>query len=252
MLNGFDAMIEIKLFKEQNLKGYSLIEGFPGIGLVGPMAASYMIEKLEMEYIGYIASDQFPPIAVVHNGQPMHTARLYADRKNKLIVVFSEFTIPSNMVYPLGSEIISFIREYSIARLISIGGMPTQKQQNVPYIISSDAATIKKAASQGIKQIREGVIAGVSAVLLTTASTFDIPTINMLVEVNPAIMNPKYAETAIQGLNKLIGIDIDLNELEKEAKEVEAKVREIMTKASASKEHYQKQAGEDAGQSMYA
>ena len=77
-------MIEIKLFKEQNLKGYSLIEGFPGIGLVGPMAASYMIEKLGMEYVGYIASDLFPPIAVVHDGQPMHTARIYADKKNKL------------------------------------------------------------------------------------------------------------------------------------------------------------------------
>jgi uncharacterized protein len=245
-------MIEIKLFKEQNLKGYSLIEGFPGIGLVGPMAASYMIEKLEMDYIGYIASDLFPPLAVVHDGQPMHTARIYADKKNKLVVVFSEFTIPSNAVYQTGSELISFMREYGINRLISIGGMPTQKQSNVPYIISSDADMIKKASGQGIKQIKEGVIAGVSAVLLISATELGIRTINLLIEVNPMIMNPKYAETAIQGLNKLIGIDIDLNELEKEAREVEAKVREIMSKAKDTKEHYQKQAGEDAGQSMYA
>ena len=144
------------------------------------------------------------------------------------------------------------MREYGITRLISIGGMPTQKQSNVPYIISSDPDMVKKAASQGIKQIKEGVIAGVSAVLLISAREFDLRTINLLVEVNPMIMNPKYAETAIQGLNKLIGIDIDLNELEKEAKEVESKVREIMSKAKDTKEHYQKQAGEDAGQSMYA
>jgi uncharacterized protein len=245
-------MIEIKLFKEQNLKGYSLIEGFPGIGLVGPMAASYMIEKLGMEYVGHIASDLFPPLAVVHDGQPMHTARIYADKKNKLLVVFSEFTIPSNAVYQTGSELMSFMREYGISRLISIGGMPTQKQSNVPYIISSDQEMVKKAAAQGIKQIKEGVIAGVSAVLLISAREFNLKTINLLVEVNPMIMNPKYAETAIQGLNKLIGIDIDLNELEKEAKEVESKVREIMSKAKDTKEHYQKQAGEDAGQSMYA
>ena len=42
-------MIEIKLFKNYNLSGYTLIDAFPGIGLVGPMAGSYMIEKLEME-----------------------------------------------------------------------------------------------------------------------------------------------------------------------------------------------------------
>ena len=245
-------MIEIRLFKEQNLKGYSLIEGFPGIGLVGPMAASYMIEKLGMEYIGYIASDLFPPIAAVHDGQPMHTARIYADKKNKLVVVFSEFTVPSSAVYQTGSELVSFMRKYGITRLISIGGMPTQKQGDVPFIISPDPAMAKKAASQGIKQIREGVIAGVSAVLQISAREFGISTADLLVEVNPEIMNPKYAETAIQGLNKLIGIQIDLSELETESKEVESKVREIMKKAKDSKEHYQKQAGEETGPSMYA
>ena len=58
-------MIEIRLFKDQNLKGYTFIEGFPGAGLVVPMASSYMIEKLGMEYVGYLNSDMFPPIAAV-------------------------------------------------------------------------------------------------------------------------------------------------------------------------------------------
>ena len=31
-------MIEIKLFKDYNLKNYTLIDAFPGVGLVGPMA----------------------------------------------------------------------------------------------------------------------------------------------------------------------------------------------------------------------
>jgi len=245
-------MINIRLFKEQNLKGYSLIEGFPGIGLVGPMAASYMIEKLEMEYIGYIDSDLFPPITAVHDGMPMHTSRIYLDSKNKLVVVLSEFTIPSSAVYQLGNELLSFIRKYGIAKIISIGGMPAVKQGNTPYIISSDSSTIKKASSQGIKQIKEGVIAGVSAVLMNLAIEFNIPTTNLLVEINPAIMNPKYAEIAIQGISKITGVEIDLRDLEKESKEVEAKVREMLKKTKDSRYHYQKQAGEETGPSMYA
>ncbi|VVB77368.1 PAC2 family protein [uncultured archaeon] len=247
-------MIAIKLFKEQNLKGYTLIEGFPGIGLVGPMAASYMIEKLGMDYIGYVASDFFPPIAAVHEGTPMHTARISKDAKNKLGIIFSEFTIPTNAVYQLGDETISFIRKYGLQRVISIGGMPSSKQDEVPYVITSDPALLKKASAQGIKQIKEGVIAGVSAVLLTSAVELGIPTMNLLVQVNPEIMNPKYAETAIQGLHKLIGLEIDLSELQKETKEVEAKVRELLKKAKDSKERYQKQAGEtdSSGPSMYA
>ncbi len=233
-------MIEIVLHSEVNLKGYTLIEGFPGAGLVGPMAASYMIEKLGMSSIGHIESDLFPPIAAVHDGVPMHTARLYMDTKNKLVVVLSEFTIPQNVVYQLANELLSFIRKTGISRVVSIGGMPAQKQSDITYIISSDPETVKKATKEGLKPVREGVIAGVSALLITGAREFKIPMTNLLVEVDPAVMDPKYAEIAIQGLQKLMNIDIDLQDLEKEAKEVESRVRDMMKQAKTSREHYSK------------
>lgn len=232
-----DAMIQIRILEDINLKGYTFIEGFPGAGLVGPMAASYMIEKLDMKDIGYIDSDLFPPIAAVHDGLPMHTVRLYADAKNKMLIVLSEFTIPQSVIYQLSAEILSFIRKSGMSKIISIGGMPSPKQTGVAYIISSDPETTKKAMKQGIKPITEGVIAGVSALLVMGANELKIPTVNLLVEVNPVIMDPKYAETAIEGLSKITGIKIDLSDLEKEAKEVEARVRDIMKKAKDSHEH---------------
>jgi uncharacterized protein len=245
-------MIQIRIFEEMNMKGYTLIEGFPGAGLVGPMAASYMIEKLDMKYIGYIESDLFPPIAAVHNGMPMYTVRIYANTKNKLIVVISEFTIPQNVIYQLAEELLSFIRKSGIVKIISIGGMPAQKQSGNAYIISSDMEMIKKAAKEGIKPVKEGVIAGVSALLITGASDLHIPTMNILVEVNPIIMDPKYAEIAIESLRKLTGIEIDLSELEEEAKEVESRVRDIIKKAKDSHEHYNKAAEEASGPPAYA
>ncbi|MGC8676479.1 MAG: proteasome assembly chaperone family protein [Candidatus Micrarchaeia archaeon] len=235
-------MLEIKLFQEKNLKGYTLIEGFPGAGLVGPMAASYIIEKLNMDYIGYIDSDLFPPITAVHDGVPMFTARLYADQKNKLAVVLSEFTIPTNAVHALGLELLSFSRKYGIAKIISIGGMPSQQQSGNAYVIASQKELADKAIKLGIKPIEEGVIAGVSAILLTGAVQLDIPMLDILVEVNPEIMDPKYAEIAIGALNKLLNISIDLTELEKETKEVEAKVREILKKTKETHDHYNKAA----------
>ena len=231
-------MIEIKLFDEVNLKGFTLIEGFPGAGLVGPMAASYMIEKLGMKYIGYIESDLFPPIAAVHDGVPMHTARIYVDVKNKLVVTLSEFTIPQSVIYQLANELLSFIRKNGIKGIISIGGMPSQKQSDSAFVISSDPDISKNAIKQGLKPVREGVIAGVSALLITNAKDLEIPTTNLLVEVNPVLMDPKYAETAIEGLQKLIGLKIDLSELEDEAKEVESRVRDMLKKAKDSHAHY--------------
>jgi uncharacterized protein len=233
-------MMQIKIFDDASLKGYSFIEGFPGAGLVGPMAASYMIEKLKMKYIGYMQSDLFPPIAAVHSGVPMPTVRLYADRSNKIVVILSEFTIPQNAIYQMSEELLSFVRKCGMSKIISIGGMPSPKQSGTAFVIASDAEVAKKAAKQGMNPIKEGVIAGVSALLVTGAKELKIPTVNLLVEVNPVIMDPKYAETAIGALNKLTGLEIDLSELKKEAKEVESRVREIMKKAKDSHEHLNK------------
>ncbi len=245
-------MMQIRITDDINLKGYTFIEGFPGAGLVGPMAASYMIEKLDMKCIGYIDSDLFPPIAAVHDGEPMHTVRLYVDSKDKLIIVLSEFTIPQAVIFQLSGEILSFIRKSGMNRIISIGGMPSQKQSGAAYIISSDPEITKKAVKLGMKPITEGVIAGVSALLVMGANELKIPTVNLLVEVNPVIMDPKYAETAIEGLNKIIGIKIDLSDLEKEAKEVEARVKDIMKKAKDSHEHTGTPAEDMSGPPSYA
>ncbi len=244
-------MIQITLFKDYDLKDYTLIEAFPGIGLVASMTGSYIIEKLEMEYIGYIDSDLFPPIAAIHNDTPMFPSRIYKNDKFKLLVVVSEFTIPQEAIYQLSNELLAFLRKNRITRLISISGIPSQKPSDSLYILSLDAQTLKKADSAGIKHIKEGVVAGVSAVLLNYAPQYKITSLNLLVEVDPTIVDQKYAEIAIEGLNKLLDIKIDLTELKKEAEVVEAKLRELLKKTKDSHEHYNK-ATEAQGPSMYA
>ncbi len=244
-------MISIKLSKEYNLKGYSLIEAFPGAGLVGSMAGSYIIEKLKMEYIGHLESDLFPPIATIHNGVPMFPARLYKDDSSKVVLIISEFTVPPDAIYQLSMEVIAFVRKYGIAKIISISGMPSQKPSSNIYIASPDPAIIKKASSVGIKPIAEGVIAGIGAIIMTNADEYKIPMMDLLVEVSPSIMDPKYAELAIEGLNKLMNMNIDLDDLEKEAKLVETKIRSMSKKVKDTNESLEGTTP-DQGPSMYA
>ncbi len=58
----------VKIISERiRSKSPLVIEGFPGIGLVGNIACQHIIEELEMEYIGSIDSRYFPPLAVLFN-----------------------------------------------------------------------------------------------------------------------------------------------------------------------------------------
>jgi uncharacterized protein len=50
--------------KPISLENPIIVEGFPGIGLVGNIASQHLIDELDMEYIGSMESKYFPPIAV--------------------------------------------------------------------------------------------------------------------------------------------------------------------------------------------
>lgn len=245
-------MITLKLFQEAELSGYTLIEGFPGSGLVGSMTNSYMIDKLQMEYIGYIDSDSFLPVVAIHGNKPMYPVRIYMDSKYKLVLVIAEFTIPVPVMSKLTDEILDFVRKHSISQIISIGGMPSQKLEDKAFAITSDEQMLKKLKTLGIDTVEEGVIAGVSALLLLKAAPLKVPVVDLLVPVNPQIMDPKYAEIAIMNLKKLVNITINTDELEEESKAVQAKVREMLKKAKYSHDELDKAGSEEIGPSMYA
>jgi len=245
-------MIEIKLFKQLDFKDYTLIEGFPGAGLVGPMTISYIIDKLQMQYIGYLQSETFPPLVSIHKGEAMPPIRVYCAEKEKLLTIFAEFAITIELVSEMSKTVYDFIRKNNITKIYSIGGIPAQGENDkTPFVISSDPAILKSAKDNGMKPVEEGVATGVSALLLMKASMDKLKDTNIMVPVQQNIIDPLYAEIAINGLNKLMNLNIDVAELDKEAKMVEAKIKTLVNKHKESLESHKK-AIDDTGPSMYA
>jgi predicted ATP-grasp superfamily ATP-dependent carboligase len=246
-------MIEIKMFKQVNLSGSTFIEGFPGAGLVGPMTISYIIDKLKLEYVGYLKSADFPPLVSIHKNQPMPPIRIYCgsgSKGEKIVTIFAEFAIPLELVAELSDAVYKFIKDNGISSIYSIGGIPVDKVTGNVFVLASTSKLLSTAQSSGLKPVGEGVATGVSAMLLID-STFDkLPDLNIMVPILPNTITPKYAEQAIASLGKFVKLNIDLGELEKEAQEVEAKIRDIISKhkeghATLKKDVY-------SGPSLYA
>jgi uncharacterized protein len=247
-------MINIKLVEKPNLKDYTFLEGFPGAGLVGPMAISYIIEKLKMDYIGYIESDQFPPLVAIHDNKPMPPIRIYYSEKNKIAAVLAEFAIPIETTYELTEKLYDFIKASGMSKIVSIGGIPSQPQhleEETVFAIASTDQLKKDVQKAGLNQVGEGVATGVSALLMLKAVMDGMKDINVLVPVDPNILDPKYAELAIISLNKLISLGVDVKELEKESQAVEAKIRDILKRNREAQESHKKATGE-SGPSAYA
>ncbi len=223
-------MIEIRMFKKVSMAGFTLIEGFPGAGLVGPMAISYIIDKLKLEYVGYLQSSSFPPLVSIHRNEPMPPIRVYCGRKEKIVTIFAEFSIPLELVSELSDTVYKFVKKAGIAGIYSIGGIPVEKLVSNSFAIASTGKLVSAAQAMGIKPITEGVATGVSALLLVDATMDKLPDMNIMVPILPGTVTPKYAQQAIESLGKFVKLNIDTRELEKEAQEVEARIRDIISK----------------------
>ena len=69
----------------------TMILGFAGIGLVGPIVANALIEQIpDITEIGFVTSEYLPPISVFYSGILKHPFRIYYSPQYNLIVGIAE------------------------------------------------------------------------------------------------------------------------------------------------------------------
>lgn len=232
--------VEIIETSKFDLKKPTLIEGFPGIGLVGTISASFIAEKLKMEQLGYLVSDKFPPITAVHNYAPLHPARIYKSKKHNLIVLFSEFVIPISIVHKLSHAIVEWSEKRKIKQIISLGGIGLKGEQDTVFGIASNSTLTKTLEKNGVKLIKEGATTGVSGVMLAECAARNIPAISLLAEAKPNYLDPRGAALVLDAVKKIVNLPIDTKELVKEADSIETKIKEIIDNAKDAQQHYEK------------
>jgi len=220
----------------RKLKKPLVILGFPGTGLVGSVAASQIVESLQMSFGGYISSSDFAPLAAIHDYKPMPAARLHYSDKSNVVVVISEMTIPVSSSLDMANRIYEFAKSIDASAIISLGGISLKEEKGEVYIVSSDQKSVKDIIARKIaKPIKEGATTGVTGLLLTKGTLEDFPVTTILAESSEEFLDPKAATNVIRVLTRITGIAISTASLEKEAKEMAKGLKEAVIKARVSK-----------------
>lgn len=235
-----DKNVEIIITNPQKIEGYTLVEGFPGIGLIGTIAVGYLAEKEKTENIGYIVSKKFPPMASIHKGKPLFPARIYVDHKHKIVLLFSEFVVPANTVYDIADSIITWAKENKIKRIISLAGMTSREESTKSeiYGIATTKEMGKDLGNKNVKIITEGVTTGVSGILMAKCTALKFPAISLLIETERGYPDPGAAAELLERLEKFLGYDIKTADLLTEAKEIEQKMKKMLSQIKMGKIRY--------------
>jgi len=235
-----EKKVTIKETKSVETTNPILIQGFPGMGMIGTISSAYLAEKLGMELVGEIESDYFPPISAIHDYKPVSPARIYASEKHDLIVLFSEFVIPAEVVYELTQTILDYAKAKKARAIYSLAGIATQQPPTAAiHGIASTPKMSELLKKNGIELIKEGATQGVSGLLIAECASESYPAANILAETQLP-MDPKAAASLLEKLSEIIGVPIDTVELRKEGNQIESKMKDAMEKIQALHQDYKR------------
>lgn len=232
--NQSEKLVKIVETKNVTLKGYTLIEGFPDLGLAGSIGARYLVDKLKFEQIGYLDSKEFLPMIRISEGVPMHPARIYADKKHKVAIVIAEQIMNNSIAPALAQELVLWIKKKGISRVISTSGVRIPDGKAV-YAFASNEKSKKAIHKNNIDLIDSGITSGVTALLMLALKDNDIEAFCIL---GNAKNNADYnaAAEVVKAICGLTKISIDIKPLLQEAKDLEASLAQHLKTIEETKE----------------
>jgi len=232
--------VQICDFEEIDLKNATVIAGFPSIGLVSTIAANYLIDALNLKQIGCVRSPEFPALSVVHTGEPLSPVRIYAGTHGadkKIVVFVSEFKPKPNLINSISETIMKWAEDKSCNLLISPEGMvvegkSTESETEVEaYAIGSTEHARTMLIEKKISQFKNGIIAGVSGVLLNIGKQNNFDVISILAEAHPNYPDAKAAAAAINVMALLMGVQINVTPLYEESERIEKQLQKFHKQA---------------------
>lgn len=227
--------LSIHLFGEVDLRGATVIDGFPSVGLVSTITANYLIDVLELPQVGIMDSPYFPTVSIVRNATPMYPVRIYAGKG--VCIFISEFQPAPKLIRPIADAILNFAMERGCTTIISPEGLVIESEGENPdvaiYALGSTETTRERLRKHNLPLFGNGIITGVSGVLLNLGKKNDFNAISILAEANPNYPDARAAAKVIEVINELLEhVDIDVKPLYTEAENIERTLRMMQKQAA--------------------
>jgi len=222
-------------------EGATMILGFAGIGLIGPIVTNQLIEQIpDAKEIGFVTSEYLPPIAVFYEGILKHPFRLFYTPMHNLIIGVCEVPFQvSNAYNDLSKTLCNWALNEDVKanEIVIFQGIPQRGIiDDYPVYFAAEYTMIEKLKNFGLKKVEKGIIVGPEATVLNEALTNRLNAFALFTPVLE-IPTPEGAAAIIEVLNEIYGLNVNTKSLIEEGKEIKAKMLELAQKT----QQYQQQ-----------
>jgi uncharacterized protein (TIGR00162 family) len=229
----------IKELVDVELKNPILIEGFPGLGMVGSIATEYLAKQLKAEEYAILHSPHFPYHVLVDEkgGARLLRGEFYFWKnetgENDLIFLTGDSqaqTIEGQ--FEVANCILDFAEKKKVKTIVTIGGYRNEVEgtPNVVAVSTTPALFERALEAKAVSSEAGTPIVGTAGLLLGLAKFRKIDAVCLLGETRGYLPDPKTAKSVIEILQRIIGVDVDLKGLDEEierSKEILGRMRDI-------------------------
>ncbi|MCS7094081.1 MAG: proteasome assembly chaperone family protein [Candidatus Aenigmarchaeota archaeon] len=235
---------KIIVTERPKLKRPIFIEGLPGVGNVGRVAAGYLIEELKAKKFAELISSHFMPIVIIPQGSTVEMVKIeffyWKNKKGKndlIIMIGDSQSVDPEGHYEIVEEIVKFIKSLGVKEIFALAGLNIGVMTEKPKVVGAvnDPSLEEKYKKYGIvfdTSKRVGTIVGAAGLFLGIAKYYGIQATCLMGETSgmPFLPDPKSSEAVLKVLTQILGIEIDTSKLEDEVK----KMKELMKKIEAT------------------
>ncbi|HKZ50065.1 MAG TPA: PAC2 family protein [Candidatus Nanoarchaeia archaeon] len=219
-----------KVFKGKlKLRNPLLVEGLPGVGNVGKIALDYLIDTLKPELLYKIHSNVFPHSVFFneHGYIELPSVSIYKYKgKTRDILLLTGDVQPTreSASYEFCEKILDFAEEAGCKDIITLGGIGMQTEVKNPAIFGAftDKNTMKQYKKYGGINTKTSdkieAIVGASGLLLGLARLRNMRGVSLLSETfaHEYHFGFKEAKYLLEKLKPILGVNLKLDDLEKE------------------------------------
>jgi uncharacterized protein (TIGR00162 family) len=230
----------IQFFKKPQLKSPCLVAAWSGMGGVALIVTQTLRQKLQAEECGEILPhDFFSPTEVLIKDQVIQIPKFpenkfyfwdEGDRHDLLIFIGND---QPQRGWEFAHKILDVAEEFSVRRIYTSAAFPLwmhhSKEPRV-WGTATNTPLVKYLKAYGVMPMGEGSIGGLNGLLLGVARQRGMEGVCLLGEMPiyaTRIANPKASQAILEVLTKMLGVEIDLEDLTVMAEQMEPNMEQL-------------------------
>lgn len=234
---------EVVLEEVPEMEGPVMVQGLPGVGNVGRIAAKHMISTFQARKLGDLYSTAFPHQV---KALPDGTARLMRNEiyhstvQRDIVYLTGEMQpLPTDFRshYEMADTILDLCQRLDTDLIVTLGGHASGSEESSPrkvFGIASTQALASHCAENGVEILKDGgdmPIVGASGLVPAMAAMRGMEAICLLGQTAGDLGPDSDAACAVlEKLTSILGIELDLGEVPEAADDIQREMDDIFRK----------------------